>query len=239
MPEETVPHMTHTNGHSQIQVQSPALDPDLQAMIKSPSLLASGAVMRREPQPRKPCLRHHQATPPPTPQVIAGAPVEDAHPQVTRPIPPAPLRIAPHVHPPVPAGVDVLVEAETGTAAIRGLVLALVGALILVHGNAVEVAARGDDTTGHDLVLQIGTGEETETEKENETGIEGGATRAADDPGLAHTRGQVIVIGEGVAARRTGGVAASVKAPPAHPPQAVAPPPLPVLLSLPVLLVTS
>lgn len=239
MPEETVPHMTHTNGHSQIQVQSPDLDPDLQAMIKSPSLLASGAVMRREPQPRKPCLRHHQATPPPTPQVIAGAPVEDAHPQVTHLIHPAPLRIALHVHPHVPAGVDVHVEAETGTAAIHGLVLALVGGLIPVHGNAVEVAARGDDTTGHGLVLRIGTGVETETEKENETGIEGGATQAADDPGLGHAHGQVIVIAEGVAARRTGGVAASVKAPPAHPPQAVAPPPLPVLLSLPVLLVTS
>lgn len=239
MPEETVPHMTHTNGHSQIQVQSHDLGHDLQAMIKSPSLLASGAVMRREPQPRKPCLRHHQATPPPTPQVIAGAPVEDAHPQVTHLIHPAPLRIAPHVHPHVPAGVGVHVEAETGTAAIHGLVLALVGGLIPVHGNAVEVAARGDDTTGHGLVLRIGTGVETETEKENETGIEGGATQAADDPGLGHAHGQVIVIAEGVAARRTGGVAASVKAPPAHPPQAVAPPPLPVLLSLPVLLVTS
>lgn len=79
-------------------------------------------------------------------------------------------------------------EAETGTAAIHGLVLALVGGLIPVHGNAVEVAARGDDTTGHGLVLWIGTGVETETEKENETGIEGGATRAADDPGRTYNK---------------------------------------------------
>lgn len=57
--------------------------------------------------------------------------------------------------------------------------------------------------------------------------------------GLAHSHGQVIATSEGVAALHTEGVAASVKAPPAHLLQAVAPPPHPVLVCLPPLLLTS
>lgn len=61
-------------GQSQTQVQSHALVPEHQAMIRSPSSPASVAVMKREPQLHNPHLQRPQATPPPTPQVIAGAP---------------------------------------------------------------------------------------------------------------------------------------------------------------------
>lgn len=106
---------------------------------------------------------------------------EDGLPPVTHPLPPAPLRTGPHAHPHVPAGVVVLAGAGIGTAVTPGLDHALVGGLTPVHGNAVEQLARGDDTTGRGLVPRIEV--ETETGKETETGIGGGATRAADEPG--------------------------------------------------------
>lgn len=61
-------------GRNRTLVQSHALVPELQAMIRSPSSQALGAVMKREPQPQQPHLQRHQATAPPTAQVIAGAP---------------------------------------------------------------------------------------------------------------------------------------------------------------------
>lgn len=108
---------------------------------------------------------------------------EDGLPPVTHPLPHAPLRTGPHAHPHVPAGVVVLAGAGTGTgtAVTPDLDLALEGGLTPVHGNAVEELARGDDTTGRGLVPRIEV--ETETVKETETGIGGGATRAADEPG--------------------------------------------------------
>lgn len=106
---------------------------------------------------------------------------EDGLPPVTHPIPPAPLHIGPHAHHRVPAGVVVLVGAGIGTADTPGLDLALAGGLTHVHGNAVEELVRGDDTTGQDLVPQIGV--ETEIVKETETGTGGGATQAVDEPG--------------------------------------------------------
>lgn len=106
---------------------------------------------------------------------------EDGLPPVTHPLPPAPLRTGLHAHPHIPAGVVVLVGAGTGTAVTPGLDLALDAGLTRVHGNAVEELARGDDTTGRGLVLRIEV--ETETGKETETGIGGGVTWAADEPG--------------------------------------------------------
>lgn len=56
--------------------------------------------------------------------------------------------------------------------------------------------------------------------------------------GLARVHVRVIDTGDGVAALRTEGVAASVKAPPTHLLPAIAPPPPPILLCLPLLLQT-
>ncbi len=104
---------------------------------------------------------------------------EDDLPPATHPFPPTPLRIGPHAHPHVPAGVVVLVGAGTGTAVTPGLDLALAGGLTPVHDSAVEELVRGDDTTGLGLIPQIGV--ETETVKETGTGGDG--TQAADEPG--------------------------------------------------------
>lgn len=70
----TVFSLLFVPGQSQTQVQSHALVLEPQAMIRSLSLPASGAVMMRQRQLHKPHLQRCQATPPPTPQVIAGAP---------------------------------------------------------------------------------------------------------------------------------------------------------------------
>lgn len=230
MPEETVLHTTPTNGQSQTQVRSHALVLEPQAMIRSLSSPALGAVMMRQHQLHKPHLQRCQATPPPTPQVIAGAPAEDDLPPATHPFPPTPLRIGPHAHPHVPAGVVALVGAGTGTAVTPGLDLALAGGLTPVHDSAVEELVRGDDTTGLGLIPQIGV--ETETVKETETGTGGDGTQAADEPGLARVLIRVIVTGVGAAAQHTGGAGASVKAPPTHLLLAAAFPPLPILLRL-------
>ncbi len=70
----TVFSLLFVPGQSPTQVRSHALVLEPQAMIRSLSSPASGAVMMRQHQLHKPHLQRCQATPPPTPQVIAGAP---------------------------------------------------------------------------------------------------------------------------------------------------------------------